>query len=306
MAYYKLGIVSIVSTLLLSACVSGPGKSGWYDQWGACAAGGAAVGIAAGGITDDFDAAMAGAGGGFIIGGAICALGDTDDDGVVNYKDDCRGTVAGGIVGARGCEIDSDGDGVVDRLDECPGTAQGVTVNDRGCELDNDGDGVANSRDRCPGTSAGVKVDSYGCQLDSDGDGVVDSMDQCPNTAKDTPVDDSGCELPPEYKLEQVNFEFDSAKLTAGSLATLNEAVNILKRHSDVKVEIAGHTDSQGNDAYNQGLSERRAQAVADYLIANGVNGNNLTVMGYGESQAVADNGSEEGRTSNRRVELRH
>jgi OOP family OmpA-OmpF porin len=80
----------------------------------------------------------------------------------------------------------------------------------------------------------------------------------------------------------------------------------ILKRHTDLKVEIAGHTDSRGNEAYNQGLSERRAQAVADYLVAHDANGSNITVKGYGENQPVADNGSDEGRASNRRVELRH
>jgi OOP family OmpA-OmpF porin len=303
--HYKLGVVSVILMLMLSACASGPGKSAWYDQWGSCAAAGAAVGIAAG-ATDDFDTAMAGAAGGFIIGGAVCAMGDTDADGVKNYKDKCPGTVAGGIVDEKGCEKDSDGDGVVDRLDECPGTPQGVRVNERGCENDSDGDGVPDSRDRCPGTPAGAKVDKYGCELDSDGDGVVDSMDKCPNTPKGTPVDASGCELAHDFKLEGVNFEFDSAKLTGDSIAKLNEAVAILKRNADDKIEIAGHTDSQGAADYNQGLSERRAQTVADFLVAHGANASNLAVKGYGESQPVADNGSKEGRAANRRVELRH
>jgi OOP family OmpA-OmpF porin len=302
---YKLGIISVILALLLSACASGPGKSGWYDQWGACAAAGAAAGIAAG-ATDDFDTAMYGAAGGFVIGGAICAYGDTDADGVKNYKDDCRGSVAGAIVDERGCEKDSDGDGVVDRLDECPGTPQGAVVNERGCEVDSDNDGVPDSRDRCPGTPAGAKVDQYGCELDSDADGVVDSRDRCPNTPKGTPVDASGCELAHDYRLEGVNFEFDSAKLTANSTATLDEAVKIMKRNADDKIEIAGHTDSQGDAQYNQGLSERRAQAVAKYLIAHGANASNITVKGYGESQPVADNGSKAGRAANRRVELRH
>ena len=305
MKNYKLGLVAVVSALLLSACVSGPGKSGWYDEWGACAAAGAAAGIAVG-STDDFNAAMAGAAGGFLIGGAICAYGDTDADGVKNYKDKCPGTVAGGIVDEHGCELDSDGDGVVDRLDECPGTPAGVQVNERGCELDSDGDGVGNSRDKCPGTPAGAKVDQYGCELDGDGDGVVDSKDKCPSTPKGRAVDNYGCTLEAEYKLERVNFEFDSAKLTTGSTTSLDEAVKILKRHSDLKVEIAGHTDSIGNDDYNMGLSKRRAQAVADYLIANGATAANIFVKGYGETDPVADNGSEAGRAANRRVELRH
>lgn len=305
MKHYKLGVVSVILMLMLSACASGPGKSVWNDQWGSCAVAGAAVGVAAG-ATDDFDSAMAAAAGGFVIGGVICAVGDTDADGVKNFKDKCRGTVAGGIVDENGCEKDSDGDGVVDRLDECPGTAQGVRVNERGCEIDSDGDGVGDSRDRCPGTPAGAKVDQYGCELDSDGDGVVDSMDKCPNTPAGTPVDASGCELAHDFKLDGVNFEFDSAKLTGDSIAKLNEAVKILKRNADDKIELAGHTDSQGSVDYNQGLSERRAQAVADYLVSHGANASNLTVKGYGESHPVADNGTKEGRAANRRVELRH
>jgi len=302
--YIKLGAISVALALLLSACAA-PGKTGWYDQWGACAAAGAAAGIAAG-ATEDFDAAAAAGAGGFVIGGAICAMGDTDADGVKNYKDDCRGTVAGGIVDDRGCEIDSDNDGVVDRLDECPGTTPGARVDARGCEIDTDGDGVPDSRDRCPGTPAGAKVDKYGCELDSDGDGVVDSMDKCPNTAKGVPVDHRGCELEKEYKLHGVTFEFDSDKLSASSTAMLDKAAKILKRKAGLKVEVVGHTDSQGDDVYNMGLSERRAQAVADYLVAHGVNADNLTVTGYGETQPVADNGSDAGRADNRRVELRH
>jgi OOP family OmpA-OmpF porin len=302
---YKLAMFAIVSALFLSACASGPGKTGWYDQWGACAAAGAAAGVAVG-ATDDFDSSLAGAAGGFVLGGVICANRDTDQDGVKNYKDDCPGTPAGGIVDDRGCEIDSDGDGVVDRLDECPGTPAGAVVNERGCEVDSDGDGVPDSRDRCPGTAAGAKVDQYGCELDGDGDGVVDRLDKCPNTPKGVPVDSSGCELAVEYELEGINFEFDSAKLTAGSKATLDAAVKIMTRHADVKVEIAGHTDSQGNAEYNMGLSERRAKAVEDYLIAHGAKDANMTVKGYGETQPVADNGTEEGRAANRRVELRH
>jgi len=294
----------VVMLMVLSACAA-PGKTGWYDQWGACAAAGAAAGIAVG-MSDEFDTAAVAGAGGFALGAIICSNGDTDVDGVKNYRDDCPGTPAGGVVDARGCEIDSDGDGVVNRLDECPGTTPGARVDDRGCEFDGDNDGVADSRDRCPGTPAGASVDKNGCELDSDGDGVVNSMDKCPDTASGVPVDQKGCELEPEYKLEGVTFEFDSATISTASTAKLNEAATILKRKTGLKVEVAGHTDSKGNDNYNMGLSERRAQAVADYLIAHGVNGSNLTIMGYGETQPVADNATDAGRAANRRVELRH
>jgi outer membrane protein OmpA-like peptidoglycan-associated protein len=302
---YKLGVVAVTLVFILSACAGTGGKTSWTDQWTACAAAAGAAGAIAG-ATEDFDTALAGAVGAFAIGGVICAVGDTDADGVKNHRDDCPGTAAGGIVDSHGCELDSDGDGVVDRLDECPGTLRGTKVDSRGCGIDSDGDGVSDDHDRCPGTPAGAKVDEHGCEFDADGDGVVDSQDRCPNTPNGTPVDNSGCELAAEYKLENVNFEFDSARLTASSTAMLDEGVAILKRHTDLKVEIAGHTDSQGSEQYNQGLSERRAQAVADYLISHGAKADNITVNGYGESQPVADNSSKEGRAANRRVELRH
>jgi outer membrane protein OmpA-like peptidoglycan-associated protein len=119
-------------------------------------------------------------------------------------------------------------------------------------------------------------------------------------------VDNNGCTLEEKYALKNVNFEFDSAKLTADSTASLDEAVEILKRHSDLKVEIAGHTDSTGTDEYNLGLSGRRARAVVDYLVAHGANAANITAKGYGESEPVADNATDTGRAANRRVELRH
>jgi OOP family OmpA-OmpF porin len=71
-------------------------------------------------------------------------------------------------------------------------------------------------------------------------------------------------------------------------------------------VEVAGHTDSVGTDSYNQGLSERRAQAVVNYLVAKGINASRFKARGYGESEPVADNATDEGRAENRRVELRH
>jgi OOP family OmpA-OmpF porin len=303
--FYKLGITAVTLSLLLSGCAGTGGKTSWTDEWTSCAMAGAGVGVAAG-ATNDFDTAMATAAGGFIVGGLICGWSDTDADGVANRKDDCPGTVGGAAVDARGCELDSDGDGVVDRLDDCPGTPAGTRVNENGCPFDADGDGVADDRDRCPGTPAGAKVDQYGCELDDDGDGVVNSQDKCPGTPANTPVDNSGCTLASEYELVGVNFEFDSAKLTADSTATLNDALKVLMRHSDLEVEVAGHTDNMGSVEYNQGLSQRRAQAVADYLIGKGAKAANITVKGYGELQPVADNDTEEGRAANRRVEFRH
>ncbi len=200
---------------------------------------------------------------------------------------------------------DSDGDGVPDSMDKCPGTPRGARVDSNGCERDSDGDGVVDSRDRCPGTPAGTKVDARGCELDSDGDGVVDSKDKCPNTKAGVRVDVNGCEIKAVIKLPGVNFELNSARLTEGSIRVLDDAAATLKKHSDIKAEVAGHTDSTGDASYNQQLSQRRAESVMRFLVSKGVDAGRLNAKGYGESSPIADNGTREGRAKNRRVELR-
>ena len=83
-----------------------------------------------------------------------------------------------------------------------------------------------------------------------------------------------------------------------------NEAAALLQKNERVVVEIAGHTDSIGSEEYNQGLSERRAESVKDYLVGKGVKAHRLSSKGYGEMRPVASNDTEEGRAENRRVEM--
>lgn len=229
---------------------------------------------------------------------------DSDGDGVSDGLDRCPNTPPNTEVDAYGCELDSDGDGVKDSADDCPNTPAGVRVNARGCALDSDGDGVPDGTDQCPNTPRGAKVDATGCELDSDGDGVVDRLDECPGTPPDTPVDSKGCELEGDYVLEGVNFQTNSDRLQAGATAVLDDVVRTLKRYPDIRFEVAGHTDSDGAAEYNQGLSARRAQTVHDYLAANGIAVNRMTVRGYGETQPIADNTTREGKAQNRRVAL--
>jgi OOP family OmpA-OmpF porin len=230
---------------------------------------------------------------------------DSDGDGVTDDKDKCPNTPAGRKVNAEGCELDSDGDGVVDALDKCPNTAAGRKVNAEGCELDGDKDGVVDALDQCPTTPAGRKVNAEGCELDGDKDGIVDGLDQCPDTPAGDKVDNKGCTLLNTIVLKGVNFDNDSAVLSADAMAILDNEVGTFKRYPALKVEVAGHTDSSNSDAYNQSLSERRAKAVMEYFISKGATAEQLTAKGYGESQPVADNGTAEGRAQNRRVELR-
>lgn len=201
-------------------------------------------------------------------------------------------------------EGDADGDGVVDSKDQCPGTPAGIRVDAKGCAVDSDGDGVADASDSCPGTPAGAKVDAKGCELDSDGDGVVDSRDQCPDTPAGATVDARGCAH--DIVLKDVNFQLDSGELTAASKSTLDRVAASLKARGDIQsIEVIGHTDSSGEAAYNQSLSEKRAKAVADYLVSQGVDGDILRSKGMGENAPVADNKTAEGRAQNRRVELK-
>ena len=139
--------------------------------------------------------------------------------------------------------------------------------------------------------------------LDSDGDGVPDNLDRCPNTAIGQKVDANGC---PDIllTLTGVNFKFDSARIEPNSEALLDQAVTALKDSSSVAVRIEGHTDSVGTEAYNLLLSQRRAKAVEDYLIAHGIVGARLTTEGKGESVPVAPNETAAGRYQNRRVEF--
>ena len=107
------------------------------------------------------------------------------------------------------------------------------------------------------------------------------------------------------YDVDGVHFDFDKATLRPEAKAILDEAAALLAKHERVVVEVAGHTDSTGPEAYNQGLSERRANAVADYLSANAdVPRSVFTTSGMGESQPVATNETAEGRQLNRRVEI--
>lgn len=202
--------------------------------------------------------------------------------------------------------VDSDGDGVVDGEDSCPNTPAGAEVDSKGCELDSDGDGVVNSKDKCPNTPAGSNVDANGCVVDGDddGDGIANSKDKCPNSAAGEKVDSTGCKLEENIVLKGVNFENNSDVLKPESTATLDDVASTLKRYPEMKVEVAGYTDSRGTVKHNQALSQKRAKAVVKYLGEQGVNTANLTAKGYGPDAPVADNNTAEGRAANRRVEL--
>ena len=237
---------------------------------------------------------------------------DTDLDGVLDMWDECPDTPRGTQVSSSGCPLldregDADGDRIPDSRDECPNTPTGMAVNPQGCSLDSDLDGVPTDRDRCPSSRPGVEVDVYGCEIstDTDNDGVLNADDRCPGTAPGARVDVYGCELTNVIQLSGLTFGTDSDVIQPGAERVLIDAARTLQIHSDLQIEVAGHTDNVGNENWNIGLSLRRAYRVRDFLISQGVAPERITARGYGPSQPIADNSTPQGQARNRRVELR-
>ncbi|MDR3272458.1 MAG: OmpA family protein [Flavobacteriaceae bacterium] len=207
---------------------------------------------------------------------------DTDGDGVPDKDDKCPNVA--GPKENNGCPWgDKDGDGVLDKDDKCPDVA-GPKENN-GCPWpDRDGDGVPDKDDRCPDTPGLAKF--KGCP-DTDGDGIPDPDDKCPNEAG--PKENNGC--PVTYKtvtqaLQNITFEFNSAKLTADSQDKVKNAASFLNSSSlaGQNAYVDGYTDKSGAAAYNLKLSKQRAQSVVDDLIAAGVDKDRLTARGFGKT----------------------
>jgi OmpA-OmpF porin, OOP family len=176
---------------------------------------------------------------------------------------------------------------------------------------DSDGDGVPDYLDKEPNTPAGARVDSHGRTLDSDGDGIPDHLDKCPFVPGPASLD--GC--PPEDTVEEVDylkkaindgyvnvyFAFDSSKPLGYSSSAANYVANFMKRNPGVRVELKGYADEIGPEDYNMKLSERRAKAVYDLLIAAGIDASRMSYKGFGEDTSV-DRRSADARQLARRV----
>lgn len=127
-------------------------------------------------------------------------------------------------------------------------------------------------------------------------------VSKCPDTPAGVAVDADGCPIKIDVVLEGVTFETNSAVLTTTSRPVLDEVAKGLKVHHRLKVEVQGHTDSTGSAVYNMSLSQRRADAVRDYLVSQDVPAGQLSAKGYGKTQPVASNATAAGRAQNRRV----
>ena len=249
---------------------------------------------------------------------------DTDGDGISDGEDKCPELA--GTPDTNGCP-DSDGDGVNDGEDKCPDTAGNPRLN--GCP-DSDNDGVADNDDQCPDVVGDAPT---GCP-DADGDGFTDQDDKCPNVAgtfngcPDTDGDGVGDDVDrcptqagtaanggcPEIKQEvqerldyaarAVRFQSASEKLREESYVILSEVAGIMRQYPDYDLVISGHTDNVGPELPNQELSERRAAACRNFIVATGISSSRISSFGFGESSPIADNSTSEGRRINRRVEF--
>jgi len=227
---------------------------------------------------------------------------DTDGDGIQDSEDKCPNEA--GSAKNNGCP-DTDGDGFIDIEDLCPDVAGLEQFN--GCP-DTDGDGVMDSQDACPNEAG--PIENRGCPvIDTDGDGVADDQDNCPNVAG--AAENSGCPIVTAEVQKEITdlaraiyFKTGADAFTDETKIRLEGIDKILAEYPSSKFVVEGHTDNTGSDKINNELSQKRADAVRNYLIDNGFSADNIKAEGYGSSKPIGDNNSKKGRQANRRVEI--
>ncbi len=247
---------------------------------------------------------------------------DNDGDGLPDKADMCPDLAedSDSFEDGDGCpDLDNDQDGIQDAQDKCPGEPEDFDgeMDDDGCPdlvKDSDNDAVSDDLDRCPLQAEDVDgyQDDDGCpDLDNDLDGIPDAQDKCPTQPETfNNVDDTdGCpdakEIGKQFILRGINFESGSAALTPDSHPVLDQVIASLNSYPEVRLEIRGHTDSQGPAAFNLQLSQKRADSVRQYLINGGIAANRIVAIGVGEEEPISSNATAEGRAQNRRLEFK-
>lgn len=185
-------------------------------------------------------------------------------------------------------EQDIDRDGVPDIADKCSGTPWGDPVNEKGCSK---GKIVAK-------TVITPEIKSEKLQ-DEDGDGVSDYSDKCPQTPLGAKVDKGGCWSTPD-----ILFDFDSYLVKRSYYPVLDKVFAVLKMNPTIKIKVQGSSDNIGSSEYNQILSEKRARAVKNYLVAKGIEPERLSAVGHGSTRKAASNKTAAGRALNRRIDF--
>jgi outer membrane protein OmpA-like peptidoglycan-associated protein len=229
---------------------------------------------------------------------------DRDNDGVEDDQDQCPDIP--GLAQFNGCP-DTDGDGISDKDDACPLVAGLAQFN--GCP-DSDNDGIPDNKDKCPYAAGTSQYD--GCPPpDRDHDGVTDDVDRCPDVPGTAA--NQGC---PEIRQDLVTqvekaakaifFETGKATIKKVSYKSLDAVVSVLKADPSLNADIEGHTDNVAPKTYtNMELSQKRADAVRDYLVSKGISADRLTAQGFGDTQPVASNATAAGKAQNRRTVIK-
>ncbi len=243
---------------------------------------------------------------------------DSDRDKIENYRDDCPNNLRNEIskgVDLRGCPIDSDNDTIPDYRDNCPKNlsneiSKGVDL--KGCPIDTDTDTVPDYRDNCPknlSNEISKGVDLKGCPVDNDQDGVLDYKDQCEETPREVVVEPNGCPVIVEKEQHilfgKASFGSGKEKLSKQAQEFLKLLVQRLDINLLIKIYIFTHTDSIGSIIFNQKLSQKRANNIAQYLILQSIPSDKIEAIGMGESEPIASNDTSDGRDKNRRIEIR-
>ena len=247
---------------------------------------------------------------------------DTDGDGLPDTEDGCPTDPEDldGFEDQDGCpDVDNDDDGILDVDDDCPTQPEdkdGFNDQDGCADMDNDDDGLPDPDDECPDEPEDRDdfEDDDGCpDVDNDGDGVLDADDQCEGELEtdNNYQDGDGCpdEIPQEVVkftgvIEGIRFETGSDVIRRSSETVLSQALRLLQTFPEVRLQVQGHTDDQGDDDYNLDLSQRRSESVVRWFVEHGADARRLVASGFGEEQPVADNGTAAGRARNRRVEF--
>jgi OmpA-OmpF porin, OOP family len=254
-----------------------------------------------------------------------CPDPDNDRDGIPDVDDKCPDIPEDrdGIDDEDGCpegdKNDRDGDGIPDNLDKCPDEPEDFDnfEDEDGCpDPDNDGDGILDNDDLCPNDPEDKDgfEDQDGCpDPDNDKDRITDRDDKCPNEPETYNgfEDEDGC--PDRGKvvvtdtsieiLDVIYFEYDKAVIQSRSFPILDAVAATMQGNPSIQlIEIQGHTDERGDDAYNLDLSDRRAKSVQKYLVDKGVDEKRLSAQGYGETQPLDRRRNEAAWAKNRRV----
>jgi outer membrane protein OmpA-like peptidoglycan-associated protein len=256
-----------------------------------------------------------------------CPEPDNDRDGILDVDDACPNNPEDkdNFEDEDGCpegnKNDRDGDGLLDDVDQCPDDPEDFDEfeDEDGCpDPDNDQDGILDVDDLCPMDPEDRDdfEDEDGCpDPDNDKDKILDVDDQCVNDPENYNgyEDDDGCPdrgrvVVTDTKIEildKIFFEYDKAVIKGESFPILDAVAATLEGNPDIAlIEIQGHTDSDGSDAYNLDLSDRRAAAVKKYLVDKGIAEDRLTSQGYGESQPLERKNTAAAKAKNRRVEF--